>query len=101
MTARSSLRKAVGTDPTANSLPAEAAVACDLPLRGALPHLFHDGFIASQTALSILVLHTLFTRWRLGRWWLLRDRCGCRSRSFGCGLRHLSQQTMMWNQSAQ
>src|ERR1035441_2584696 len=101
MTARPSLRKAVGTDPTANGLPAEAAVACDLPLRGALPNLFRDRFIAGQAALSVLLLHTLFTRYRCGRGWLLRDRCNCRFRSSACGLRHLSQQTMMWHQRAQ
>ena len=91
----------MGTDPMANGLPAEAAVACDLTLRGALPDLFHDRFIASQAALSVLLSNTLFARWWLGRGRLLRDRCGCRFRSSGCGLRHLSQQTMMWHQSAQ
>src|ERR1019366_8379285 len=101
MSARPSLRKAVGTDPTANGLSAEAAVACDLPLRGALPNLFRDRFIASQAALSVLLLHTLFTRYRRGRGWLLRDRCNCRFRSSAYGLRHLSQQTRLWNERAQ
>src|ERR1035437_9236297 len=101
MTARPALRKAVGTDPTANGLPAEVAVACDFSLRGALPELFHNRFIASQAALSVLLLHTLFTRRRLGRGWLLRDRCSCRFPFSSCGLCHLSQQTMMWHQSAQ
>ena len=100
MTARPALRKAVSTDPAANGLLAESAVACDFSLRGALPDLCHDRFIACQTALPVLLLHTLFTGWRLGCGRLLRDRCGCRFRSSGCGLCHLSQQTMMRYQSA-
>ena len=101
MTARPALRKAVSTDPAANGLLAESAVACDFSLRGALPDLCHDRFKPCQTALPVLLLHTLFTRWRLGCGWLLRDRRRCHFRSSVCGLRHLSQQTMMRYQSTQ
>ena len=90
----------MGADPTANGLPAKAAVACNLPLRGALPHLFHDRFIASQAALPVLLLNALFTRGWLGGGWLLQDGRARYLRSSSCGLRHLSQQTMMSYQSA-
>jgi hypothetical protein len=52
-------RKAIGPEPTANGLSAEATLATDFSSGQALANHFHDRFIAIQTPLAIVTLHLL------------------------------------------